>query len=305
MLSALNQNQNFSVESPKRLSHFRYSLDQLYPQTDPNDPPKPAIPPLQRQNTLPEFESPANTAIIQRLQKLGAHSYGGSLGTISKIATKRGPSPQKGKNASQGSLPSCLFNEEDEQDLDNIYERISGSSQDSKYSVPLRKTLSEEAPARETKSLMVENDQYGTTRQVYSDEVIYAEPKVTPKTDLNKNSLVIENSFYASADVLNRKSENIYEDLDSCRPVVSSSQSSVEEKTNETGKKVKKSKSFIKRVWKRKNKKQEEKKVEEQIYAEVNPVAVEKVEMTDNSAIQMLSELQNILETKKAQLRVF
>ncbi|XP_044253039.1 uncharacterized protein LOC123004010 [Tribolium madens] len=320
ILAVLNQNQNFPTESPKRLSHFRYSLDELFPQVEPNDPQTP----LERQNTLPhrlKLEPKKSSEIIQRLQKLGAQSYGGSLGAISKIATKKvGKEEEKAKNASQGSLPSCLFNEADEEEVrpqkeENIYERISGESQYSegseKYSVPLRRGLSvsEErdkgAPARETKSLLVENDQYASTRHVQSDEVVYAEPKITPIIDCNKNSLLVENTFYARSDILGHTNDNIYEDLDEYNPysepvLKSSSQGSVEDKQKE---KIKKTKSFIRRVWKKKHRKQDEKKVEEEIYAEVDTTSVNKVEMGDGSAIQMLSELHNILENKKAQLR--
>ncbi|XP_015837895.1 uncharacterized protein LOC100141985 isoform X2 [Tribolium castaneum] len=320
ILAVLNQNQNFPSESPKRLSHFRYSLDDLFPQTEPNDPQTPPKAPLERQNTLPhrlKLEPKKSNEIIQRLQKLGAQSYGGSLGAISKIATKKVTKEEKCKNVSQGSLPSCLFNEEDEFEEvvrpttnnreENIYERISGDSQYSgesvKYSVPLRRgfSVSEQrdkgATSRETKSLLVENDQYATTRHVQSDEVIYAEPKL----DCNKNSLLVENTFYASCDVVGHTNDNIYEDLDKynpySEPVLDSSQSSGKKE------KIKKSKSFIRRVWKKKYRKQDEKKVEEEIYAEVDPTVVNKVDMSDDSAVQMLSELQNILENKKAQLR--
>jgi hypothetical protein len=353
MLSALQQNQNFTNETPKRLSHFRYSLDDLIPEREPHE-----KAPFERQNSVPhklKIETQKSNEIIQRLQKIGAHSYGGSLGAISKIATKKCPSPVLTKNnnskASQGSLPNYHFDDEEEvlrksPYRENIYERISGDSlefrnsfwmDNENYSVPLRKSVgmaderkragmvdeakSAVTPTRETKSLMVENDQYQTTRQVQSEEVIYAEPKLNEVTDCNKNSVLVENSFYASADVTSRESaqsENLYEDLDKfshySTPVLkkadeNSSHSSQELKmkrdvVKEEVKSIKKSRSFMRRVWRKKGKKEREQPREEEIYAEVDPVAVEKVVLTDDSAIQMLSELHNILENKKILLRV-
>jgi hypothetical protein len=131
----------------------------------------------------------------------------------------------------------------------------------------------------------------------------------------------VENSFYASADVTSRESaqsENLYEDLDKfshySTPVLkkadeNSSHSSQELKVKrdvvkEEVKSIKKSRSFMRRVWRKKGKKEREQPREEEIYAEVDPVAVEKVVLTDDSAIQMLSELHNILENKKILLRV-
>ncbi|XP_063904349.1 uncharacterized protein LOC135123530 isoform X2 [Zophobas morio] len=356
ILSALNQNQNFNPDGAKRLSHFRYSLDDLIPEVEPNDSKVLHKTPFERQNTMPNpLKSPKdNNEIIQRLQKIGAHSYGGSLEAISKIATKKVASPTVVENTkgSKESVPEDSIREELEDDREllrhkrvcgeNIYERISGDSQYSNrgsflvdnenYSVPLRKSVSvverdvEKSPlvqSRETKSLVVENDQYGITRCVQSEEAVYSEPKVAGHTDCNKNSVIVENSFYTSTNVVNREStdsENLYEDLDKfnpySRPVVkvvdeTSSQSSVEcSKVNNDKKKeqngdrsLKKSKSFIKRMWRKKKSKKEEKQEEEEIYEEIDPSAVEKTSVSDGNAIQMLSELHSILEKQKTKMK--
>lgn len=322
----------------KKLNHFRYSLDNLVPEVEPNDQQVFQRPKLERQNTLPQRikNEKENKEIIQRLQKIGAQSYGGSLDTIAKIATKKCESPAPLSEDANESLLAALQQQSEKVSKDNmygenIYERISeqDSTRDTfivdneNYSVPLRKSLENEAVAqdvfpRETKSLIVENENYGVTKQVHSEEVIYHEPKLN--IDYNENSVKTE-TFYASADIFNSPStENLYEDLDTLqhysqpkfKQVKDSSQSSVEnnevnkhDKSN--NKTLKKSKSFIMRVWKkRKNKRsnKEDKSSEEDLYAEVDSSAVEKVAVNDESAIQMLSELQNILENKKTQIKV-
>ncbi|RZC40291.1 PH domain containing protein [Asbolus verrucosus] len=352
IMAALNQNQNVPTEAAKRLSHFRYSLDDLIPEREPSDckvaSRQKAT--FERQNTMPAKIEPTRDSneIIQRLQKMGAHSYGGSLGAISKISAKKCGSPKK--EQSQCSLPDdSRVNEEKIEPVlrpvremgDNIYERISGDSNSSQlsnrtsfivdnenYSVPLRKSNVKPALAfvKDTKSVLVENDQYGATPNLSSEEVIYAEPKINEVTDHNKNSVLVENSFYiTNNDARNSGStnnENVYEDLETynhysqlvLKNEETSSQSSQECKTKNKARtkikdekskdRVKKSKSFIKRVWKKKSKKEkQESQEDEDIYEEVDKTAVEKLEHTNESTLQMLSELQNILEHKKTILR--
>ncbi|CAG9839660.1 unnamed protein product [Diabrotica balteata] len=125
------------------------------------------------------------------------------------------------------------------------------------------------------------------------------------KTDKVYEDIVEDNVEYAEPSQFQNKPEK------SSKTKKKKSHEKIKENADEEklNKKVKKRQSFIKRVWKKKDKhkeKHEEKlenkdKVEEEdeeIYETVPPSVVEKVAVTDNKTVQMLSELQNILEHK-------
>ncbi|KAK5640841.1 hypothetical protein RI129_009388 [Pyrocoelia pectoralis] len=77
LLSAIAQSQSNS----NRMSHFRYSLDDL---PIPNQ--KSGT--LSRQNTMPYRNSPASKDLIERLQKIGAQTYRVTTGAITKFTKK-------------------------------------------------------------------------------------------------------------------------------------------------------------------------------------------------------------------------
>ncbi|XP_018570295.1 putative leucine-rich repeat-containing protein DDB_G0290503 [Anoplophora glabripennis] len=141
IMSALNQNKN-----AKKLSHFRYSLDELSQQA----PNKNA---LRRKNTIPpqsdssKNESDNDKGIIRRLQKIGAHSYGGSMGAINQIESKSQKASSSTETENLSSFKSSVSVENNQYGMikkntnsenteirkgprlnENIYERISGDS---------------------------------------------------------------------------------------------------------------------------------------------------------------------------------
>lgn len=398
IMAALNQNQNFVSESQKRLSHFRYSLNNLIPEREPNDTEKDIF---ERKNSMPHntklLKKNNSTELIQRIQKIGGHSYGGNLDAITK-STKKSTSPIKTRPTItlEESIISSSDSEHSNKILpnfiprdNNIYERISGESNSShgsnrvsfmvdneNYSVPVRRPKSSvgqksnnlNEAVKETQSLLVENDQYIPIPD-YKNGVIYAEPNITDNknvngnslikenfiytsadskpnicseniyedlenTDVNRNSVLRENSFYRSADIKpNTSSENVYEDLENYnilsapveadRPCTPSStkpciNSHEKKKPNQ---KLKKSRSFIRIGWKKRNKKKLKDQQEQndrlfqedsvalnektdRLFQEDSATLNEKTELSNENTLQMLSELQNILENKKSKLKV-
>ncbi|XP_050514027.1 ankyrin repeat domain-containing protein 12-like [Diabrotica virgifera virgifera] len=179
---------------------------------------------------------------------------------------------------------------------------------------------------------IVENDTYASV-----DKTNKQKPEDLPR-DLNENDVKNEllkteeeNAYSVPYRNDDNKTDKVYEDIyeDNVEYAEPSAFQNKEEKSKtkkkksrekmkenadeeKPNKKVKKRQSFIKRVWKKKDKhkdKHEEKvenkvedKVEEEdeeeIYETVPPTVVEKVAVTDNKTVQMLSELQNILEHK-------
>lgn len=349
IMAALNQNQSIA-----KLSHFRYSLDSGINQNVDDQINGKSTP--KRRNSL-----------INRLQKLGGQSYGGSLGQISRIATSFGVTKTKSTETTfenQSKCQSAYFNNEhysvikssssgsvefrklvtnNQSEQEHLYEIV---DKECTYSVPNKKS----SPSQTRTTFIIDNEHYCGVDQTITfpntdSEVIYTEPTCTGKIDHNDNTLIIDNPTYTT---INRmvdndeivkssspsptnsiiientdymqinRNNNLYEDVDNFEISDNSSQTSddkpkkrfqsfrrkfgFKDKMNtEQNKSIKKSQSFIKRVWKRKK----DKKVQEDdIYETIQDDKVKKIELGDDETVQMLSELQNLLETKKPMLLV-
>ncbi|KAJ8931682.1 hypothetical protein NQ314_015398, partial [Rhamnusium bicolor] len=152
-------------------------------------------------------------------------------------------------------------------------------------------------------------------------KLIYTEPETTAFVDHNENNLVLssgqegkrgEDNAYSitklyDSDILKMNNTVEYEDLDNyseyTEPVYSPKEDIYTEYNDKKDVKLKKTSSFIKRVWKKRGKHKEKEIDIEELYESVPATVVEKVSITDGTAVQMLSELQNILENKKPILK--
>lgn len=321
-MSALNQNQNFTIESPKsRLSHFRYSLDNLVPKTEPSDA-KVTKTRLERQNTMPDrLKKRSSKEIVEKLQKIGAQSYVEGSGAVRK-APKNLQSPTSKRGSKNLDDSNDVLRRSDS----NVFERFSGDSvyletdkmknfvvDNENYSIPLKKNYLKDG-------FIIENDQYCTfpattaKKDDLDEEAAYNEPEIvtTELTDLNRNGVMMENTIYNTPS--EKSNENLYEDIEKYKKGIDSEKTKhktngkLKDKKNQEKKNgVKKSESFIKSVWKRRKNKKEKEVIEEpdeKLYEEIDDLVVEKLNTSTGNAVQMLSELQAILENKKTILEV-
>ncbi|XP_060522274.1 pleckstrin homology domain-containing family A member 4-like isoform X2 [Cylas formicarius] len=289
-------------ESPARLSHFRYSLGELSP-----EPKKP----LERQNTMPErLNAPrrANPGIIEKLQKLGAHSYLDF--SMTNVYKKTQPSARSNEDVAISDPRNTLLIDNGDYsaqwDTDKFYEKIPQEA-----TVP-RSDIDARQP-----SLLIENVEYVSISESNGhkneEEKIYEEPKYDV-IDYNENSVTLgdspadkENPY--SVPILNGECEV----SENPRIGSASSESLNEERTTAKffggfvrrnkkdgteGRKarLKKSESFLQRVWKKKTKNQKN-KTGELLLANNN--MLNELELSDAGTIKMLSALQNVLESKK------
>lgn len=183
---------------------------------------------------------------------------------------------------------------------------------------------------RQTNLILENNHYYYVDQSIKSSntnsEVIYAEPRCSADTDHNKNNLILnkirgeENAYSITKLYNSNNSVNSihYEELEkygdyrNIKCQTESNEKSItkfknnkikkqtKNKTDDNGKqlKSKKSSNFIKRVWKKRRKYKEKEKYIEELYEAVTEASAVKLNLMDNTAVQMLSELQNILENK-------
>lgn len=407
IMCALKQNLN-----ARKLTHFRYSLDELPQQTFEKGV-------LRRKNTIPQHSDSSKNqlskdeAIIQRLQKIGAHSYGGSVGAINqnekicRNARHSNSTEAMEETANLTSFGGVMLVENDQYGLinknshstenielrnacvkENIYERISGDSSISTNSkednyeildkinvderllknnhmiskncdidntenknrpttfllenetyggIQLNATKNDsEDRIRQTNFILENNHYYDVDKTIQflnrDSEVIYAEPKSTAGTDHNENNLILnkirgEENAYSIIKLYDSEKNSVnstgYEDLEkyggygetqrqnengeenmTLKNNLVKKQSKNRPDDNEKQPKSKKSSNFIKRVWKKKRKHKEKEKSTEELYETVPELPTGKLDLADNTAVQMLSELQNILENKMPLLLV-
>lgn len=365
IMSALNQN-----NPCKKLSHFRYSLGELTP---------PSKKPLERQNTfpdrLPNTSPQPNMKIIEKLQKMGAHTYGigpklqrsnttlerqkqisfsdeslSSTGNLKKDRVFRKTESVIIENQHYGMIKRCTNSVESvDASSEGLYERIPSTD-----SVFIRKSDVVDNPAY---CSITRNHSSDTT-----DDGIYTEPKEVMKIinnsskaesrgsvningqttagydcgniDYNDNNLLrqvsktpqeIETGYCEVNVETNRSSGNSeYADIAqyaeiSPRNSSISSQGSTEEKEKKIFKgfgkknknqkekpdvkklKLKKSESFLQRVWLKKNKNKKSKK--EISLSDEN--ILEKLDVPEDETSTMLHALHDILECKATTKKLY
>ncbi|KAB0793600.1 hypothetical protein PPYR_13220 [Photinus pyralis] len=325
LLSAIAQPQSNS----NRMSHFRYSLDDL---PIPNQ--KPGR--LCRQNTMPHRNSPSSKDIIERLQKIGAQTYRVTTGAIAKITQKdQNGEIQKSQSAEQLPQYSVILEEnsseknndigvsvdnehyvasaevdeenhnteahirtENQRNVDHMYDRCSRQSLEDGYSTVDKFKDTEHE---------VSNDQYVITdneflycaidnpkEALYEDpENLKVEPSLPPRPHLRKHSEDAFSQASSNEDTNKRKkSKFLFRHL-----------RKYDKKLDEELKKKPKSRtaSFLKRVWKRKAKSIDAQ--EDVAYEAIDYEVIEKQIQQNKNDLQMLQELQDILESRKCILQ--
>ncbi|CAH1116064.1 unnamed protein product [Phaedon cochleariae] len=174
------------------------------------------------------------------------------------------------------------------------------------YSVSIHQKINEdheeeiENKQQVTDALWVENDQYAYTN---------------PRTDQNENEVIAsdsseENGYSEISELFQKPAENSEHALtlnttiehheQKKKPSKSKTKEKRKDDGEKSGSKLVKRPSFLRRVWKRKGKhKTKENEADDVIYESVPSAVVEKLAaVNDGTAVQMLTELQNILESK-------
>ncbi|XP_030758730.1 uncharacterized protein LOC115884329 [Sitophilus oryzae] len=361
IISALNQGNNGT-----KLCHFRHSLGELPPDTDNNG--------LRRNETLKKSNSCSspkeNRRIIEKLQKLGAQSYG----IESKTQGLQNLLTQKRMSVSHESLPLKVMEKrlglfrksedqsnnhfEKDEDVsssksrsssteswkysgDAMYDRIQSNESvfiksedevntENQYYCGSRQhnqnnssqEMSEESrdriffPDHNTDAVVTDNNYYWSRKSdsVYDkdDQNIDCNDNNIQKHDmipsLSAESLRnLEHVYFEPIQLDNSKS-NEYVDMPVSPDPVKDKSSKIKKRFNSFYKRTKKckekpdeglrkSESFLKRVWARKIKKKEKE------ISLTNNNALQKMEMNDTTTVQMLTALQEILENKKQELR--
>ncbi|XP_017771289.1 PREDICTED: RB1-inducible coiled-coil protein 1-like isoform X2 [Nicrophorus vespilloides] len=305
ILTALNQ----SSGKATKMTHFRYSADDLLPSPTENN----TKSLLSRHNTLPErFEKlpqHPNKSVIERMQNLGAHSYGGSLNAISKLSM----SPKLPKN---DNLKRLLQSSNDELVMYATVNKTK-EKEDEIAEVVMENTEYVGLEPGETDEFVVENAEYVTsgddedTSKVTRDHV-YQEI-------LTKRELIQENSEdvndYTGSGPLYRATKiydiPIYSDISSDQAIYEETMPALpprvqhlvavqaEETSGEKNKKQKSKKMSFKRnsfVIKMLKKIRKHDVVTKEEISE--PVKKPKEEVNTKD-LQILNELQSLLETKK------
>ncbi|KAF2895083.1 hypothetical protein ILUMI_11088 [Ignelater luminosus] len=188
LLAAIAQ----SKSSPSRMSHFRYSLDDL-PMSAAEDKKSGHL--LSRQNTMPHriSSSPkpkrnSKSTIIERLQNIGAQTYGGSLNTITKLANKD-QSEEKRKDVSKDSEASQEITYEE--DKDQVNNNKSGSEKQLLPKPPHKSSSSERI-----QNLFTENEQYSIIQEENSIDLRLDEQTTRLENPEKVKSLIVENDQY-------------------------------------------------------------------------------------------------------------
>ncbi|XP_066151741.1 putative leucine-rich repeat-containing protein DDB_G0290503 isoform X2 [Euwallacea fornicatus] len=332
LISALNQRSEY-----RKLNHFRYSTSDLSPVA------KKAL--LDKQKTLPSgFDSGSvdfQMTIIEKLQKMGARSYGigpklrrskTTLARTHQMSYSNDSLPSKNNDELRLHKTGSVIIDNDcytkisirnsiesvEASSEGIYERIPSSD-----SVFIQREASEGLNNNRSPPLMTENDAYWTK---YAADVPESGYRVIDNNDNiqpGDTKELEEENIYAEADLKNVKSSerlenDKYVDLENLRTSSTSSQGSADDKERKTGLfgigrknkcdkdskedkkgKIKKSESFLHRVWSKKSRNKKNKNIS----LSATDI-VDKGAMSDSDTLKTLSELQQILQRQNGGIKL-
>ncbi|KAK4874859.1 hypothetical protein RN001_014219 [Aquatica leii] len=307
---------NAQFTNSKRMSHFRYSLDDLPTQTNKT---------LLRQNSMPyRAVATSRKDILERFQKIGAQTYRVSLGSITKFAKRE----QKSQTVDPTPtfIDTDIINEENSIDVNVENEHYDQTGSENT-------TLVENDQYEKSPETTVSNDEYCQVnndeqfiRNTEKSEHLYERISKESKEEIVENALYVQE--YTEYDVIDKikEFEEIYEDPDCFkkklnvpRPSLQSedsfSQTSSSDdlrkkksrfkmfghfkKSNKSGcepPKIKpKSASFLRKVWRKKTSSLDS----EVTYQTVDYGLIEKQIQQDERDLQMLQELQETLQLRK------
>ncbi|CAG9863552.1 unnamed protein product [Phyllotreta striolata] len=271
----------------QRMSHFRYSLESV--------------------------ETPPHEDIIQRLQRMGAHSYS-PLG--------RPPLDCKDSKSSEHLYEMVSRGEEEPPRSSTLPARRQRARPESMLVENVEYAgVGEKRPRKKVKSLFgrrdskveyltVVNDCYAGVKKRELEEMIdHNENELVDGEDVNRSG---EENAYSIPCFFDDEVRNevLYEDIERnnveyAEPTIVQEQVQGKKKNKkkqekkapvaEKPNKVKKQTSFIRRVWRIIEKKDEKKEPVQEI---IKKDQIDKPPADDSSALRMLSELQNLLEQK-------